>query len=149
MALVSWPVILRHTLMASPEPVQGMRGQGKGRGLGSSPQLWPACVLAVFLSQHPPEVSGPGKPGLQWSMVDPGLNEHLQESARGADKLMTERLAGSHTSTREGDKLNTSFPSPFQLAAASGPALASGIDWTGKCVFSYRGERTRMKSVTL
>lgn len=44
---------------------------------------------------------------------------------------MAEWLAGSHTSTRKGDKLNTSFPSPFQLAAASGPALASGIDWTG------------------
>lgn len=44
---------------------------------------------------------------------------------------MAEWLAGSHTSTRKGDKLNTSFPSPFQLAAASGPALASGRDWTG------------------
>lgn len=106
-------------------------GRVKAVGLDGSPQLWPACALVVFLSPHPPEVSGPGKPGLQWSMVDPSLNEHLQESVGGADRLMAEWLAGSHTSTRKGDKLNTSFPSPFQLAAASGPALASGIDWTG------------------
>lgn len=130
--------------MASPEPVRGTSGQGKGRGLG-----WqPPTLACLFLSPHPPEVSGSGKPGLQWSMVDPSLNEHLQESAGGADKLMAEWLAGSHSSTREGDKLSTSFPSPFQPAAASGPALASGIDWTGN-VFSLTKERTWTKSVTL
>lgn len=78
MALVSWPVILRHTLIASPEPVQGTSGQGKALDWEGSPQLWLACTLVVFLSPHPPEVSVLGKPGLQWSTVDPSLKEQLQ-----------------------------------------------------------------------
>lgn len=59
-------------------------------------------LVLWFLSPHPPEVSGPGKPGLQWSTVDLSLKEQLQKSARGDDKLMAELLADSHTSTREG-----------------------------------------------
>lgn len=57
---------------------------------------------------------------------------------------MAELLAGSHT--REGDKHFFSQ----SLATSNGQVPRSGLcNPLGKCIFSYKEERTWMKNVTL
>jgi hypothetical protein len=133
MALVSWPVIFRHTLIASPEPMQGASRRVRP-WVGKTA---PNSGLLVLLEPYAPYICGLGKPGLQWSKADPSLKEQLQGSAL---RKVTNQWLSCWLAHTPGREINTSFPSPLLLAMARCPALACAIHWENASFLTKRRE---------